>query len=248
MRHIHAGTIVAVLLTLIGRADATEPPLPLVTEEFMVEAADPNISLYVRNKHPVDLTQVPPGRVLLFIHGATQPSEVTFDLSIGGKSWMDYIASLGWDVYLMDFRGYGGSTRSPELARPDATDAPAVSTLMKVRDVAAVVDVILERRGASKINLLAWSMGATSLPPMPRAIQRKSAAWFSMRRSGVTDLASLIRPAQAESAIQDPGSGPILELAISGVRDRLQSGVAYGRREELFPPDSRGMVCGRHGH
>jgi alpha-beta hydrolase superfamily lysophospholipase len=28
---------------------------------------------------------------------------------------MDYIAQHGWDVYLIDVRGYGRSTRPPEM-------------------------------------------------------------------------------------------------------------------------------------
>jgi hypothetical protein len=39
-------------------------------------------------------------KTLLFVHGATQPAEATFDLPLEGLSWMDYIAQHGWDVYL----------------------------------------------------------------------------------------------------------------------------------------------------
>ena len=92
----------------------------LVTEEFMVEAADPGIRLYVRNKRPEGMGRVPPGRILLFIHGSTQPAEATFDLALDGLSWMDFVARHGWDVYLMDVRGYGGLTKPPEMERPDA--------------------------------------------------------------------------------------------------------------------------------
>jgi pimeloyl-ACP methyl ester carboxylesterase len=67
---------------------------------------------------------------------------------------MDSIAGDGWDVYLMDVRGYGRSTRPPEMARASAGQVPIVRSETKVQDVGSVVDFILKRRGARKVNLL----------------------------------------------------------------------------------------------
>ena len=88
----------------------------LVHEEFMIDASDPGIKLYVANKHRTNL-QLSSEKTLLFVHGATQPAEATFDLSLDGMSWMDYIAQHGWDVYLVDV-GYGHSTRPAEMDQP----------------------------------------------------------------------------------------------------------------------------------
>ena len=88
-------------------AIAADPAPKLVTEQFMIDAADPGIKLYVRNKRTEDLKQFTSEKTLLFVHGATQPAEATFDLPLEGLSWMDYIAQHGWDVYLVDVRGYG---------------------------------------------------------------------------------------------------------------------------------------------
>ena len=54
-----------------------------------------------------------PDKILLFVHGATYPAETAFDLPIEGVSMMDLIAMRGYDVYLVDVRGYGRSTRPP---------------------------------------------------------------------------------------------------------------------------------------
>src|SRR5690349_23428501 len=76
-----------------GPKPAPQPKAPqIVMEEFMVPAADPGIQLYVRNKHAQGMTTVGAERILLYVHGATYPSETAFDLSLGGFSWMDYIA------------------------------------------------------------------------------------------------------------------------------------------------------------
>src|SRR5690349_4269248 len=85
----------------------TPSPASIVKEEFMVPASDAGIGLYVRNKHPADMTAPKGERIALFVHGATYPSETAFDLPLNGMSWMDYIAARGYDVYLVDLRGYG---------------------------------------------------------------------------------------------------------------------------------------------
>ncbi len=78
----------------------------LSTESLYVPARDPGIELYVRNKRPEGATKFNAEKTVLFVHGATYPAECGFDLSLDGISWMDYIAQRGYDVYLMDVRGY----------------------------------------------------------------------------------------------------------------------------------------------
>jgi pimeloyl-ACP methyl ester carboxylesterase len=132
----------------------------LVTEHITIASDTPGIRLYIRNKRPKDLT-VSADRILLYVHGATYPSETAFDLQLDGVSWMDYIAAHGWDVYLVDLRGYGLSTRPPEMDRPPQENPPLVTTDVAVRDVATAADFIRKRRGVAKINVLGWSWGTS---------------------------------------------------------------------------------------
>ena len=60
----------------------------LVTEEMMVKSPDPGIEIYVRNKHPADITTFRPERTALYVHGATYPASTAFDLQLGGMSWV----------------------------------------------------------------------------------------------------------------------------------------------------------------
>lgn len=132
----------------------------LVSEDLRIPSDTPGIELFLRNKHPRH-EAASAGRVLLYVHGATYPSETAFDLKLDGMSWMDYIAAHGWDVWLVDLRGYGRSTRPQEMDRPAKDNAPLVTTDVAVRDVGAAVDYILKRRGVSKLNLLGWSWGTS---------------------------------------------------------------------------------------
>ena len=132
-------------------------------DEFMVPSGDPGIAIYVRNKRPADMTAFRPERTVLYVHGATYPASSSFDLPLDGLSWMDYLAERGYDVYLLDVRGYGRSTRPPEMAQPPAAHPPIVRSDTAVRDIGVVVDFILKRRDIPRLNLIGWSWGTTTM-------------------------------------------------------------------------------------
>jgi pimeloyl-ACP methyl ester carboxylesterase len=132
---------------------------PLLTESYLIPSVEPGIELYVRNKRPAALRRFTSARTVLYVHGSTFPAETTFDLSLDGLSWMDTIAGHGYDVYLMDVRGYGRSTRPGAMDEEPERSAPIVHTDVAVRDFGSVVDHILERRGISRLALLGWSWG-----------------------------------------------------------------------------------------
>ena len=135
------------------RLPATLPQL--LTEEFFVPAHDAGINIYVRNKRPADLREFSPQRTLLYVHGSTYPASTAFDLALDGWSWMDFMASRGFDVWLLDLRGYGYSTRPPAMNEPPEHNPPLVRTDTAVADIGAVVDHILAWRmftSAAKAN------------------------------------------------------------------------------------------------
>jgi len=74
----------------------------------------------------------------------------------------------GYDVYLLDIRGYGKSTRPPELAQPPDANPPIVRTATAVKDISAViVDSILKRRNIPRLVLLGWSWARFHVRPTP---------------------------------------------------------------------------------
>ena len=80
---------------------------------------------------------------------------------------MDYIACRGFDVYLVDLRGYGRSTRPPEMAQPAEASKPIVTTDVAVADVGSAIEWITRQRQVKRLNLLGWSWGTTTWPPTP---------------------------------------------------------------------------------
>src|SRR5260221_3222578 len=175
-------------------AVAAEPP-KIVMEEFMVPSGDPGIRLYVRNKHPQGAKNFPGDRILLFVHGATYPAETSFDLRLNGVSWMDYIARRGYDVYLVDVRGYGKSTRPPEMEQPPEQHAPIVRTETAVRDVGAAVDFIRGRRSVARINLLGLSWGTSIM------------GWYTAQNNAKVAKLVLYAPSwvRSTSSLPEPG-------------------------------------------
>ena len=220
-----------VLLVLVLAACASQAPReadPLVTEEFMVTAADPAIQLYVRNKRLASESQFPGERIVLFVHGATYPASTAFDLPLGGTSWMEYIARRGYDVYLVDLRGYGRSTRPPQMDQPADKNAPLTSTAIAVSDVGSAVDFIRKRRGVEKINLLGWSWGTTIM-----------ATYTTRNNDKVNKLAlyatQWIR--QTPSLVQVSGTlGAYRVVQEDAAKARWLTGVPEAKKAELIPP------------
>ncbi|MCF8466546.1 MAG: alpha/beta hydrolase [Sneathiella sp.] len=131
----------------------------LIVEEFMVPSGDHDLRIFMRNKRRTDAKLGRPDRTLLFVHGATYPSSVTFDFVAGGYSWMDTLAQAGFDCWLMDIRGYGRSGRPAEMEQAADANGPIVHTDVAVADLDAMVEHILAKRGLEKLQLLGYSWG-----------------------------------------------------------------------------------------
>ncbi len=213
------------LFLAIAAHAASEPQL--VMEEFMVSALDPGINLYVRNKHAQGVTKFSGEKILLFVHGATYPAETAFDLKLNGMSWMDYIAQHGYDVYLVDVRGYGKSTRPPEMDKPAAENEPIVRTETAIKDVSAAVDFIRQRRAVSKINLLGWSWGTTIM------------GWYTAQNNDKVNRLVLYAPSwiRTTQLLTDPGSklGAYRSVSREAAKGRWLTGVAEDKKAELIP-------------
>ena len=220
-----------VLASLISLAVASAAPAqnaPLVTEEIMLKSPDPGIEIFVRNKRPGSMTAFRPERTVLFVHGATYPAHAAFDLKLDGQSWMDYIASRGYDVYLLDIRGYGKSTRPKEMAEDAKNNPPIVRGETAVKDIGTVVDFILARRNIPRLNLLGWSWGSTLM-----------ATYTTQNASKVERLALYAPPwiRQTASLVQ-AGPGPLAAYRTvqrNQALGRWMTGVPDHKKAALIP-------------
>jgi pimeloyl-ACP methyl ester carboxylesterase len=196
----------------------------VVTETFMVAAADPGIQLHVRNKHPAGVNRFGPDRIVLFVHGATYPSETGFDINLPGGSWLEYAAKRGFDAYLVDVRGYGRSTRPVAMSQPANANPPFADTADAVKDVGAAVEFIRKRRGVSKIDLVGWSWGTAVM------------GTYTAQNNDTVNRLVLYAPLYAmREAPPISGVGAYRAVQREGARQRGIRGIPADRVEEISP-------------
>ena len=133
-------------------------------------------TLYVRERALAPVLKSGAGdKVVLFVHGAGTPAEVSFDVPYQDYSWMGYLAAAGYDVFSVDMTGYGRSARpapmndkcnlAPELQKTFSVSCPQTypGNLTNIEsdwnDISAAVNYIKKLRHVQKINLIAWSQG-----------------------------------------------------------------------------------------
>ncbi len=200
---------------------------PKVFMEEMMVPSEPGIEIYVRNKHPADMSAFRPERTLLFVHGATYPAHTSFDLKLDGLSWMDYIAARGYDVYLLDLRGYGRSTRPQEMDQAPDANAPIERGVTAVTDISAVVDFILKRRSIPRLNLLGWSWGTTLM------------ATYTTQNPGKVERLVLYAPAwiRTTPSLSRPAGplGAYRTVAREQAKTRWLTGVPEDKKATLIP-------------
>src|SRR3954470_13968096 len=200
----------------------------LVSEDIMVKSPEPGIEIFVRNKRPANMTAFRPERTVIYVHGATYPSETAFDLKLDGLSWMEYIAQRGYDVYLLDLRGYGRSTRPKEMGDEPSKNPPLVRNDTAIKDIATVVDFVLQRRNIPRANLLGWSWGTALM------------AGYTAQNNAKVERLVLYAPGwirQTPSLVQTgPGPTPAYRtVSRDAALGRWLTGVPEDKKATLIP-------------
>ena len=132
----------------------------------MIEKTDHRIAshcgegqLLLRNKCLVGHGTPQAAKTVLFVHGATYGSTDTVDYALEDQSWLDVLASQGFDAWCLDLLGYGQSDRPTQMDQPAQDHAPLVDTAFAVADVHQAVSHILRLRNIQGVNLIGYSWG-----------------------------------------------------------------------------------------
>jgi pimeloyl-ACP methyl ester carboxylesterase len=128
---------------------------PIHREELSA-TSDAGIQIYIREVR-TDVRQ--DCQPILLIHGARVSGVASFDLPVPGGSLAADLADKGLCAYVVDIRGYGQSTRPPEMEQPPQSHSPLVRSVEAVHDIDAAIDLIRKRTGASRVSLFGWATG-----------------------------------------------------------------------------------------
>lgn len=130
-------------------------------EEHHIDSDTPGITLFVRNKRLKSMEKFSSDRTIVMVHGATFSSGSLYDVRFDGISYMDYLAVRGFDVFAVDVRGYGHSTRPFEMEQDGKLSPPIVGTDTGVADLGTAVDFVLRHRKLDTVNIFGMSWGGT---------------------------------------------------------------------------------------
>lgn len=128
-------------------------------EHFRVPGPHAGLHLFLRRLSPRQPTTQSPA-VVLYVHGATFPSALSIAHRFDGRSWRDELNDAGFDVWALDFHGFGGSDPHPEMDDAPEAHPPLGDASDAAGQLAAAVRFILDRHAASRLSLIAHSWGS----------------------------------------------------------------------------------------
>lgn len=152
MRAACIGTLVLATVIMGAHSAAAD-----IVREHLATVSDPGIEIGMRRVRDNSIEQQ--GDPVILLHGARVPGVPSFDLPVEGGSLAADLAKAGLDVFIVDLRGYGMSTRPPAMDAPRVEAAPLVRTGTAVRDLAAAVDAVRSETGADQVALVGWATG-----------------------------------------------------------------------------------------
>lgn len=133
----------------------------LLRDTYLINSETAGIQLQLRRRRRSDMGRACSSNTLMLMHGATFPSESLFDVPVDGASFMDVLAKAGFDVWAVDARGYGGSTRPAEMVAPPDAASPLTPARDAARDLAAAIEHVLAENDLERLSLVAMSWGGT---------------------------------------------------------------------------------------
>ena len=155
------------------------------TARYTAKKGDVSLALYRKRLHtPVAGGPKPP--VVFLVHGSSVSAIPSFDLTVPGASeysLMNVFARYGFDVWTMDFEGYGKST----------VTAGNSDIASGVADLKAALPVLERETGQSKFHFIGESSGAIRAAAFavqePARVDRLVLAAFTYTGKGSPTLA-----------------------------------------------------------
>ena len=99
-------------------------------------------------------------RPVLYVHGATFPSALSIAHRFDGISWRDSLNEAGFDVWGLDFHGFGHSDRYAEMNEAADRHPPLCNACDAGEQVEAAARFILEQQNTQRLSIISHSWGS----------------------------------------------------------------------------------------
>jgi pimeloyl-ACP methyl ester carboxylesterase len=135
------------------------PKLDPAEQHFRIPGPHEGLSLFLRllpGARPAGAAR----RAVVYVHGATFPSALSVAFRFDGRAWRDVLCEAGFDVWALDFQGFGHSDRYPAMERPAGDHAPLCAAADAARQLEAAVRFILDHQSLARISLVSHSWGS----------------------------------------------------------------------------------------
>lgn len=136
--------------------DARRATLDSREETFLIDSGRDGLRMFLRRSAAQNRSNRPP---ILYLHGATFPSSLSIAYRFDGWSWRDALCAAGFNVWALDFLGFGGSDRYPEMDAKASDHAPLEFAAESLEQVEAAVRFILAIERCARVSLITHSWG-----------------------------------------------------------------------------------------
>jgi pimeloyl-ACP methyl ester carboxylesterase len=141
----------------IQSADGHQGKLDAREQTCLIDSGRDGLRLFLRG---LCTTASSRRGVVLYLHGATFPSALSVAFRVDGISWRDALCSAGFDVWALDFLGFGSSDRYREMEADADANAPLGPAVDGVVQVEAAVQFILDQGDHQQVSLITHSWGS----------------------------------------------------------------------------------------
>jgi pimeloyl-ACP methyl ester carboxylesterase len=135
------------------------PKLDPREEHFLIQGSNSKLRVFLRYLPALEPSDAH-RRSVLYVHGATFPSALSIAYRFDGFSWRDALNEAGFDVWALDFQGFGHSDRYAEMEEPADRHLPLCNAQDAGEQLEAAALFILERQSITRLSLVSHSWGS----------------------------------------------------------------------------------------
>lgn len=149
-------------MPILNRNQSPVQKLDPGEEHFWIPSPIAGLDLFLRRLPPQarEENDRPP---VLYVHGGSFPSALSIAHRFDGRSWRDELCAGGFDVWGLDFLGFGASDPYPEMAEPAEANGVLGQADIAAQQIERAVRWICAHLDVPRISIIAHSWGTIAV-------------------------------------------------------------------------------------